>query len=856
MKVRNKLIAILILVSLIFTSILTGAYSRPYMNSNPFEAFDGVFLNSAGQASGEGISLYDISTSKPKEIKVDFLVKFLDSISLDEVYSSVKAFSYKPIGLSVERLFGVSGISENEFKKINEGIIEYTSPVVSRKLLRMPNDPESKNQWPISVLNLNNAWNITVGSKSVKIAVLDSGVDRSSKEIKFDNILPGYDIYTGKTVKTDENGHGTAVVSILSAQTNNGFGMAGVCWNVSVVPIKIYDENNETDTAKEVEALKLAAASGCKIINMSFGGEGKNVAEEKAIQELAKKGILVFAAAGNNGEKDYEYPASYDKVFSVAACDSNGNRWIDSNFNDKVDISAPGKDVVVIMKDGKKFVVGNGSGTSFASPHAAGIAALACSLAPDVNYQMFYNALKSVCRDKGDKGRDNYYGFGIIDAKKLLDYANANWINFEPVESIGPVKYTVNSSSAPHPGTKEVIPKISGHYFFKSLGTKDSDINIYDVKSDGKGGLYYDLAKAFAGDSLKSPKEVLAPFALDVELSKEDRYLVDAYANNKLEGQSISFLMFSPYEMFSRHAKIYSGNLVSEWKQEVVYEAKYSGQKTVVLKSESAEGSADFAVYKNKALIATSDNKDGVNSCTFDANAGDKFIFELNLKADTVWDLKVNENNVLYNAKIKNINVEGGKLNKRFNPNVFEYNVTATDRNLTLYWETYFSNVITSISGKPTRTIYLFVLGGANKTIEVNSQDSSGNRFTYSFHVNANPKVVGTLPPSTTSNPITSPKPTSTPKLTINSLSNVVKSNQHYLSIPISWSKKAVLSLVILDYKNHVVRKVWKKTAGKAGKAKVLWNFRNSKNTFVKTGLYQIKLVAGTHYISRYFRKV
>jgi len=839
----KKLISV-ILATVLFSNLAFNGQIFA-TNTNPFKYYDEVFRGNISAG-------FLIKHTDQKR----FIVQFLESVSLSEVYESVKNFGFKPLGLSEDRMLEVWGIAENDFKSQYSSIIKYTSKVENRKLLRSPNDTHLSEQWALSSLNLKSAWDVTVGSKSVKIAVLDTGVDRSTKDMNSSNILDGYDFNTHGAVTNDLNGHGTSVASVLAAAANNNYGMVGVCWRVSIVPYKIYEPDGTTDTGREVEALKKALLDGCKIVSLSFGGPTKNDAEETTINSLVEKGVLVFAAAGNDGKYVYNYPASYKNVFSVSAIDKYGARWSGSNYNQNVDITAPGKEVTLIIKNGSKFEIGLGSGTSFATPYAAGTVALACALAPDINFKTLYNALPSVCKDRGVPGYDRYYGYGSIDARKLVDYANANWILKEPLESAAPKKFTVNNSSKPKPGTMEFDPPTSGTYFFDSLGTNDTDLNIFKAEFSGSSYTYY-FDKVFAGDSLKPPSEVLTPFDLRTKLSSSSKYLLDAYANDKCIGDTINFLMFSPFEMLGRTVNFSSSNLSNSWGQEIIYKAKYSGQKRAVLSSKVAVATGGFVVYENDTLLGQSVLNGGEYVFDFYATAGDEFSIIMNSNSNALWTLKINELNNALNSNLKEFNVEGGNITPEFSPSIYEYDIEATNKRVSMYWLPYYSSVSSKINSKDTRAINFFVAGGLEKDFLITNSDGNGNTKNYEFHLNAEVNVVGTATPkpTVTAAPTPSARPAMTPRPLVTNLKLVKKGSKIYLSISVSWNKKAALKLYVLNGSGKLVRSLWSAKASKSGKRTVLWNLKDSKNYTVSKALYVIKFIADKKYQTKRFKK-
>ena len=283
-------------------------------------------------------------------------------------------------------------------------------PDYVRTVSREPNDSIYYNQYAAGNMSLPQAWDLTTGSPAVIIAVIDSGIQLNHPDLQpnifvntgeipgdgidndkngFDDDVTGWD-FVGPNLDspvhdkdpTDFLGHGTKVAGVIGAVGNNSHGIAGVCWQVRILPLKIGSDSptlNELSCAGEIEAIDYAVLMGAKIINASFGGTDYSHAELEAIQRAQEAGILFVAAAGNasrNTDTAPEYPASYNlaSIISATASDANDNLAGYSNYGAKsVDIAAPGTSIYTTrMTSSYAFA----SGTSFASPQMAGIAGL------------------------------------------------------------------------------------------------------------------------------------------------------------------------------------------------------------------------------------------------------------------------------------------------------------------------------------------------------------------------------------------------------------------------------------------------------------------------------------------------
>jgi subtilisin family serine protease len=217
---------------------------------------------------------------------------------------------------------------------------------------------------------------------------------------------------------TDNCGHGTHVTGIIGA-VNNAAGVVGVSpGTASIYVVKVYgDLCTWTYSSTLINAAYACRDAGADIISMSLSGSIYSSYENSAFQVLYNEGILSVAAAGNGGGTSYGYPASYGSVVSVGAVDENNLVAIFSRQNDQVELVAPGVSVYSTYRDGSYRSM---SGTSMATPHVSAAAAVAWSAAPDKTNADIRDVLQQTAYDLGDPGRDNTYGFGLIQAKAAV----------------------------------------------------------------------------------------------------------------------------------------------------------------------------------------------------------------------------------------------------------------------------------------------------------------------------------------------------------------------------------------------------------------------------------------------------
>lgn len=220
----------------------------------------------------------------------------------------------------------------------------------------------------------------------------------------------------------DGHGHGTHVAGTISALGSNGLGVVGVSPSnaVGLYIVKVFDDSGYWGYGSDlIAAVQQCIDAGAHVISMSLGGAYGSSSEREAFQSAASAGVLTVAAAGNAGSTAYSYPASYSSVVSVAAIDSNKSLASFSQRNSQVEMAAPGVSVLSTLP-GNSYEAW--SGTSMATPHVSGVAALVWSHFPGCSRTEIRHALNASAEDLGSSGRDDSYGYGLVQAKAAYDY--------------------------------------------------------------------------------------------------------------------------------------------------------------------------------------------------------------------------------------------------------------------------------------------------------------------------------------------------------------------------------------------------------------------------------------------------
>jgi len=288
-------------------------------------------------------------------------------------------------------------------------------------------DPSSTQMigWEIKKLNIDRQWTYSEG-KGVVVAVIDTGCDLQHVDIK-NNLLKGINLLDNSKDPQDDNGHGSHVCGMIAAE-NNGLGMVGVAPQVKILPVKALNSKGDGSLQDVINGIIWSADAGADFITMSLGTSNTSDGLEKAIAYASLKGSVVFAAAGNSGEKtEILYPARYKNVISIGAIDEHLNRTSFTCSGEDLDFLSPGHNVFSIAPNNGYAIM---SGTSMSNPFAVGCACLLLSHNRQHkrfslrSAQDYIDVLSKVCIDiPEEKYRSRkYQGNGIIklDFTKLI----------------------------------------------------------------------------------------------------------------------------------------------------------------------------------------------------------------------------------------------------------------------------------------------------------------------------------------------------------------------------------------------------------------------------------------------------
>jgi thermitase len=236
-----------------------------------------------------------------------------------------------------------------------------------------PNDPRYPEQWALPAIGAPYAWaQMPADAPRVTVAVIDSGICASHPDLA-GRIEAGWDFIESDDTPQDDFGHGCSVSGVIAANMNDGIGIAGVAPNAQIMPLRVLNASGVGSYSDVSAAIVYAADNGAQVINLSLGGSSPSTTLENAVNYAIEKGVIVVAAAGNNGTEGALYPAAYPDVIAVGSVDPDLEHSSFSNYGSQIDIWAPGRDILTSKKDGSYGLV---SGTSFAAPYVAGVAVI------------------------------------------------------------------------------------------------------------------------------------------------------------------------------------------------------------------------------------------------------------------------------------------------------------------------------------------------------------------------------------------------------------------------------------------------------------------------------------------------
>ncbi|HEX2153749.1 MAG TPA: S8 family serine peptidase [Acidimicrobiia bacterium] len=308
-----------------------------------------------------------------------------------------------------------------------------------------PNDPYYQLQWHFPPVQVEQSWSQSTGA-GVVVAVLDTGISQDGEDLDCHTFVAPYNAISAKSglvAAEDDNGHGTHVAGTVAQCTNNGLGVAGVAFDADLMPVKVLNDEGSGSSSTIARGIDWARNHGADVINLSLGFDCgtstwpscSSAVINDAIAAAAADDIVIVAAAGNSGQGVVAHPANHPDVMAVGAVDYERTITGYSSRGENLDVVAPGGD---LSRDANSDGYGDGvlqetfllddwgyylsEGTSMATPHASGAAALLRSLAPSASQIRIRDALVAAALDLGSTGCDSTYGNGLIRIRDAMEY--------------------------------------------------------------------------------------------------------------------------------------------------------------------------------------------------------------------------------------------------------------------------------------------------------------------------------------------------------------------------------------------------------------------------------------------------
>jgi len=363
---------------------------------------------------------------------------------------------------------------------LSSGLVEYAEPNYPVTIAWEPDDELYPLQWHFDQVNAAAAWDIERGGSSdIIVAVIDTGVayeDRGSfvqaPDLAETSFIHGWDFVNNDQWANDDRGHGTHVAGTIAQSSDNGIGVAGLAFGVTIMPVKVLNSSGSGTIATVAQGIYYAVDNGAHVINMSLASSYLGTTQQDALDYAYENGVVVVCAAGNSflSGNTPQYPAAYETTIAVGATRYDRTRAPYSNTGAYIDLVAPGGDTTVDQDDDgypdgvlQQTFTSNGTigsfsyrflqGTSMASPHVAAAAALILSQNPSLGPDEVRTLLQSTAVDLGISGKDPVYGHGLLDIAAAVEMA-------APSIRVGPRRLELEALSG---GTAVGALEVSNH---------------------------------------------------------------------------------------------------------------------------------------------------------------------------------------------------------------------------------------------------------------------------------------------------------------------------------------------------------------------------------------------------------
>ncbi|MDN4592861.1 S8 family peptidase [Polycladomyces subterraneus] len=324
-------------------------------------------------------------------------------------------FHSKEIGFDVVKIPSGKSVTQVVREYRNNPNVEYAEPNYIYHADWTPNDPYfSTQQWGPQKVQAPAAWDITKSNSNVWIAIVDTGVQYDHPDLA-GKVYAGYDYVDNDWDPYDGNGHGTHCAGIAAATTNNGTGIAGMAPNASILAVRVLDSSGSGTLDDVANGIIYATDAGANVISLSLGSTAGAQTLKDAVDYAWNHGVVVVAAAGNNGLSTPNYPAYYSNAIAVAATTSSDVKASYSNWGSWVDVAAPGSSIYSTYPTNSYASL---SGTSMATPHVAGLAGLLAAQGRS------NSNIRAAIQNTADpiSGTGTYWTYGRINAYRAVQY--------------------------------------------------------------------------------------------------------------------------------------------------------------------------------------------------------------------------------------------------------------------------------------------------------------------------------------------------------------------------------------------------------------------------------------------------
>lgn len=352
-----------------------------------------------------------------------------------------------------------------------------------------PNDPfYLTQQWDRWVMYSDRAWDYSRGARDVKVCIVDEGVDYTHPDLaaNFDGGLLGYDFVSNDNdprPMADSESHATHVAGIVGAVINNSSGVAG--WTQAMLySCRVLNEAGSGSLDAVADGIRWGADHGARVINLSLGSYGGSSTLELAVNYAWDHNALVIGAAGNDNTRGVFLPGAYARAIAVGATDEYSQRASFSNYGSELDLAAPGSSILSTLPSN---MYGFMSGTSMATPEVSGVAALILSNRPELSNSAVRAILEASAIDMGTSGRDEYFGYGLVNAWRALQLAEMYGTDEEVITPVPGASRTGPAGLYDMQGrrirtgatTGALTPSQPGVYFLRTPGAAPRKVVVF-----------------------------------------------------------------------------------------------------------------------------------------------------------------------------------------------------------------------------------------------------------------------------------------------------------------------------------------------------------------------------------------